>query len=93
MNYYSHYSYMILPVGVGVTVLIVEVLTRLSKFTRAEFSPRKDCGVFFIAPVLCGKDSPIPLKSNGSEDNVATEIYHIHYKKEKVIYNVNYIIV
>lgn len=80
MNY-LHSSNMLLPVGVGVTVLIAEVLTRLSKFTRAEFSPRKDCGVFFIAPVLCGKDSPIPPRSNGSEDNVAPEIYYIHHKK------------
>lgn len=48
------------------------VVTKLSKFTRAEFSPKKDWGVFFVAPVdglspVDGKLSPNKLNSNGSE--------------------------
>lgn len=48
------------------------VVTKLSKFTRAEFSPKNDCGVFFVAPVeglspVDGKLSPNKLNSNGSE--------------------------
>lgn len=56
--------------GVGVVDLIVDVLTRLSRLTRAEFSPRNDCGVFLTAPVLVGRLSAILPKSNGSGDSV-----------------------
>lgn len=62
-------EYEMVAVGVGVAGLIAEVLTRLSRLTRAEFSPRNDCGVFLTAPVLVGRFSPMPPKSNGSGDS------------------------
>lgn len=48
------------------------VVTKLSKLTSAEFSPRNDCGVFLVAPVdglgpAEGNISPIKFNSNGSE--------------------------
>lgn len=58
----------------GVVDLIAEELTRLSRLTRAEFSPRNDCGVFLTAPVLVGRVSVMPPKSNGSGDNVFAAI-------------------
>lgn len=63
-----------LPAGVGVADLIAEVLTRLSRLTRAEFSPRNDCGVFLTAPVLVGRVSAMLPKSNGSGDSVLTAV-------------------
>ena len=70
-----------LPAGVGVIDLIAEVLTRLSRLTRAEFSPRNDCGVFLTAPVLVGRVSAMLPKSNGSGDTVFTVIN----KKNKLL--------
>jgi len=64
--------------GVGVADLIVEALTRLSKFTSAEFSPKKDCGVFFIAPVLAGRFSAMPPRSKGSPDDVVPPILKLY---------------
>lgn len=58
----------------GVVDLIAEELTRLSRLTRAEFSPRNDCGVFLTAPVLVGRVSAMPPKSNGSGDSVLATI-------------------
>lgn len=55
-----------LPAGAGADGLIAVALTRLSKLTSAEFSPKKDCGVFFTAPVLAGRVSAMPLRSKGS---------------------------
>lgn len=55
-----------LPVGAGADGLIAEALTRLSKLTSAEFSPKKDCGVFFTAPVLAGRVSAMLPRSKGS---------------------------
>lgn len=52
----------------GAVGLIVEALTRLSKLTSAEFSPKKDCGVFFTAPVLAVRFSAMPSRSKGSPD-------------------------
>lgn len=49
------------------------LVTKLSRLTKAEFSPKNDCGVFFVAPVLglgpavVGSASPNKLNSNGSE--------------------------
>lgn len=60
----------IIPVGAGAGVFKDAALTRLSRFTRAEFSPRNDCGVLFTAPVLGGMVSLRPRKSNGSGDVV-----------------------
>lgn len=54
--------------GVGAAGLIAEALTRLSKLTSAEFSPKKDCGVFFTAPVLAGRLSAMLPRSKGSPD-------------------------
>lgn len=59
-----------LPAGVGAVGLIADALTRLSKLTSAEFSPKKDCGVFFIAPVLAERFSAMPPRSKGSPDAV-----------------------
>lgn len=59
-----------LPAGVGAVGLIVEALTRLSKLTSAEFSPKKDCGVFFTAPVLAVRFSAMLSRSKGSPDVV-----------------------
>ena len=56
--------------GAGAAGLIADALTRLSKLTKAEFSPRKDCGVFLTAPVLRGRLSPSPPKSKGSGEVV-----------------------
>jgi hypothetical protein len=56
--------------GAGAGFLMEDALTRLSRFTSAEFSPKNDCGVFFTAPVLAGMVSPRPRKSNGSGDVV-----------------------
>lgn len=58
-----------LPAGVGAAGLIADALTRLSKFTSPEFSPKKDCGVFFTAPVLAGRFSAMPPRSKGSPDD------------------------
>lgn len=55
-----------LPAGAGADGLIAVALTRLSKLTSAEFSPKKDCGVFFTAPVLAGRVSAMPPRSKGS---------------------------
>ena len=59
-------SYKNLPAGAGADGLIAVALTRLSKLTSAEFSPKKDCGVFFTAPVLAGRVSAMPPRSKGS---------------------------
>lgn len=63
-----------LPAGVGAVGLIAEALTRLSKLTSAEFSPKKDCGVFFTAPVLAERFSAMLSRSKGSPDVVVAPI-------------------
>jgi len=70
--------YEILLAGVGVADLIVEALTRLSKFTSAEFSPKNDCGVFFIAPVLAGRFSAMPPKLKGSPDDAVPPVLKLY---------------
>lgn len=67
-----------LPAGTCVAVLIEDALTRLSKLTKAEFSPKKDCGVFFIAPVLAGKLSFTPCKLKQSESELS-RIKNLHF--------------
>jgi len=72
MYIYSNFENLL--AGVGAAGLIVEALTRLSKLTSAEFSPKKDCGVFFTAPVSAGRFSAMSLRSKGSPDDVVPPI-------------------
>lgn len=69
----------------GAVGLIAEALTRLSKLTSAEFSPKKDCGVFFTAPVLAERFSAMLSRSKGSPDVVIASIQLYNFQ----LYNFN----
>jgi len=56
----------VLPGGTGVVLCFGFTVTRLSKFTNAEFSPRKLWGVFFGGGLVSGKTSPNNPRSKGS---------------------------
>lgn len=68
----------------GAVGLIAEALTRLSKLTSAEFSPKKDCGVFFTAPVLAERFSAMLSRSKGSPDVIVASIqnYTTNFNEE-----------